>query len=527
MSEKLSTLPPIYYLTLEDQIKRINSIESDLVKHNLTATRVIGIDGRATDIRKKEYNHVVTGDYFSDMSSGDVCCALGHIKMLQAWLKTAESDVAIFFEDDVNLDCSNNWSFDWKEFMAEVNAQKKDWKVIQLALIRSDPIKEVRFRVRVTADWCVTAYIMKRDYAEFLVSRYVRPDGGYHLSVPGDPRAIPIVENLIYFPAEPHVYCVPLFTEKGSFGSTFFPNGIASTKDHNTRSLMDVSNWWMKHGKSTPLKNIMSEPNLPPSIPMIGTAVVANPKWVKRLIDSVDYPVDEFMIINNNGRGEIDADLDRLSIEHNNRFIKKVRVLHMPENLGVPASWNLMIKSYLRCPFWIIVNDDVAFCPGFLAEMHTETQRDPGAGLIHGHAGDHGIGSWDLFLIRDHVIREYGLFDENLYPAYGEDADYFLRFRHKPLRRIMSLKSNYLHGDGTKNDYHTHGRQTAKSDPTLEEKLNKVNLTNFEYMRLKWGPGWRSCDVTEFPFEESRGRTLPISYTTFDIDFMRSKHLGF
>jgi hypothetical protein len=181
----------------------------------------------------------------------------------------------------------------------------------------------------------------------------------------------------------------------------------------------------------------------------------------------------------------------------------------------------------MKSPFWIIVNDDVAFTPGFLAEMHTETMRDPGAGMIHGYQGDHGIGSWDLFLIRDHVVQEYGLFDENLYPAYGEDADYFLRFIHRPVRRIMSLKSNYLHGDGNKDQYHTHGSQTGKSDPILKEKLDAVNLTNFKYMEHKWGKGWRSCDVTPTPFVSSLGHGLPLSTTTFDLDFARSKYLGF
>jgi hypothetical protein len=143
--------------------------------------------------------------------------------------------------------------------------------------------------------------------------------------------------------------------------------------------------------------------------------------------------------------------------------------------------------------------------------------------MIHGFAGDHGIGSWDLFLIRDHVIQEYGMFDENLYPAYGEDADYFLRFIHKPIRRIMSLRSNYLHGEGNKDQYHTHGRQTEKSDPVLKQKLDKVNLTNFSYMEKKWGPGWRSCQVYTTPFNGDN----PLSYTTFDLEYVRSKHLGF
>jgi len=260
-------------------------------------------------------------------------------------------------------------------------------------------------------------------------------------------------------------------------------------------------------------------------IPVIGVPVVENPFWVKRLIESVDFPVQEFCIINNNGRGLIDAELDEMT-KLNPEFIQLIRVVHMPSNLGVSGSWNLIIKSYMMAPFWILVNDDVAFCPGFLKEMYEAATNDPEVGLIHGNSGDFGVGSWDLFLIRDHIIQKFGLFDENLYPAYNEDADYIMRFMHRPIKKIMSLTSNYKHGLGDKDEYYTHGSQTGKKDPVLKEKLNQVNLTNFEYMTQKWGAGWRKCSPTYTPFENEYGG-IPISTTTYNLDFVRSKNLGF
>jgi hypothetical protein len=41
------------------------------------------------------------------------------------------------------------------------------------------------------------------------------------------------------------------------------------------------------------------------SIPVIGTAVVNAPHWVYRLFYSIDYPVDTFIVFNNNGRDQI------------------------------------------------------------------------------------------------------------------------------------------------------------------------------------------------------------------------------
>jgi hypothetical protein len=259
------------------------------------------------------------------------------------------------------------------------------------------------------------------------------------------------------------------------------------------------------------------------SIPVIGTAVVKDTFWVSRLITSVDYPVDDFFIINNNGRGEITEQLDLLAkIKH--KFIKKITVTHMPANIGCAAAWNLVIKCYLNAPYWIIVNDDVAFKPNLLKEMIDRATEDPDVGMIHGHQGDFFVGSWDLFLIRDHVVQRYGLFDENLYPAYCEDADYHMRYLHNPIKKIMNLEGDYYHGFGSKREYHLHGSQTEKSEPGLKEKLDVVNNMNIEYLTEKWGKGWRMQWPTELPWKDS-AKTL--GDTRFDLEFARKKYLGF
>jgi GT2 family glycosyltransferase len=188
------------------------------------------------------------------------------------------------------------------------------------------------------------------------------------------------------------------------------------------------------------------------SIPVIGVPVVSNPYWITRLLMSIDYPVDDLVIINNNGRGEIDEELDNLKkITH--KFVKNIKVCHLPANIGCGGAWNFIIKCYMLAPYWVIVNDDVAFGSGLLEEMATKADADPDIGMIHGHFGDYNVGSWDLFLIRDHIIKQFGLFDENLYPAYCEDADYLMRFSHRPIKKILSLDSNYYHGHGDKTLY--------------------------------------------------------------------------
>jgi hypothetical protein len=259
------------------------------------------------------------------------------------------------------------------------------------------------------------------------------------------------------------------------------------------------------------------------SIPIIGTAVVNSTYWVSRLLMSIDYPVDNFFIVNNNGRGELDRELDNLK-KINHKFVKKITVTHLPANIGCGGAWNLIIKCYMNSPYWIIVNDDVSFGNGFLNEMASKAQGDATIGLIHGYAGDFNLGSWDLFLIRDFMIQEFGLFDENLYPAYCEDADYIMRTIHRPINKVVSLEKTYYHGLVERGNYYEAGSQTKKTDPTLADKLAECNAVNIDYLTKKWGDDWRMCNPTAMPFANDPAR---ISQSTYDLKFVRSKNLGF
>ena len=255
-------------------------------------------------------------------------------------------------------------------------------------------------------------------------------------------------------------------------------------------------------------------------IPVIGTAVMKNPHWVERLYRSIDYPVENFVIFNNNGKGEITQQLEEMH-KVKNYIINKLTICHLPSNLGVSTACNLIIKSYISAPYWIIVNDDVAFTEGLLKEM-VQAAKPNDIGMVHPYGGDFNDGAWDLFLIKDWVIQEHGLFDENLTPAYCEDADYIMRLHNKPIKKITSLTKPYYHGPGLCNEYYIHGSQTKKSNPELNQRLNEINIINFEYLNQKWGKGWRMTDPYKHPFNNE---TLPLSTTTFDLKFIRSKQI--
>ena len=182
----------------------------------------------------------------------------------------------------------------------------------------------------------------------------------------------------------------------------------------------------------------------------MGSAIVNGVSWIRRQISTIDYPVQHYILINNNGRGEINDELDDLMRE-NHAWIQHKHVVHMPANIGCSGAWNLIIKTSMLAPYWMICGHDVAFHPGFLAKM-AEAADNQAVGMVHADSGGHGCGSWSLFSIRDWVIQEYGLFDENFYPAYAEDLDYVMRLAKRPIKRVI-LNEPYFHGHSNNNNY--------------------------------------------------------------------------
>lgn len=258
-------------------------------------------------------------------------------------------------------------------------------------------------------------------------------------------------------------------------------------------------------------------------IPVIGTAVVNGVHWLRRQLASIDYPVADYIVINNNGRDEITQELNDLAAQHHDH-IDRIHMVHMPGNIGCAGAWNLVIKSRLMSPYWLIVNHDVEFTPGLL-DLIVQHTKDDKLGIIFPDAGEHGMGAWNFFVIRDWVIRDFGLFDENFYPAYAEDVDYLVRLNLHPIRTQRGLEIPYNHGHGPSREYANNGSQTWRTDPALKAGIDHGRIINEdEYLRRKWGPNWRWFDTHRTPFAL---QDQTVRYWIYDLEFCRRKYLGF
>jgi GR25 family glycosyltransferase involved in LPS biosynthesis len=519
MAKQLKNFPTVYYLSLKDSLERQHDLESQLSSRGVNFRMIEGYDGRTVDIREQLD---ITSPHSSPtgISSEVLSVAVSHLHMIYRWYTETDEEIGFFCEDDINFSLADYWNFDFSEFIEPL---PQDWQVIQMSLIKEDPVNwsDMRIRRKRWNDWSCCAYLMRREYAkEILDDFYDVETNSFNLKIK-ETRHIPLPENVIYPYNYKRCYVFPFFTENRVHDSTLIRQDNKDNIDTiQNQSSKFITDWWKENGNNINIKELV---NMVDKIPVIGAPVVNSTYWISRLIMSVDYPVENFVIINNNGRGELDEELNRL-VKMDHKFIDNIKVVHMPANVGCAGAWNLIIKCYMLAPYWIIANDDVAFGPGLLGEMVERINGDPMVGMIHPNAGDFNVGAWDLFLIRENVVKVFGLFDENTYPAYCEDADYIMRMSHRPIRKIVGLENKYMHGHGDSTMYYQTGSQTEKNENGLKEKLDHSNELNIDYLTRKWGIGWRKLSPNKEVFE---GEETPISATTYDLDFVRQKHLGF
>jgi len=160
-------------------------------------------------------------------------------------------------------------------------------------------------------------------------------------------------------------------------------------------------------------------------IPAMIVPVLTRHDLLYRMIESINYPVKDLVIIDNGARNH--------DWEPNwNQWISKIWHLKIPSNLGVASSWNFGIKSLPMADWWLITNFDVQW-GGDSLKMFQELSAPEKLVLSN------GVPEWCAFSIGSKIINEVGLFDESLHPAYFEDNDMERRIENKNFEIIRSF----------------------------------------------------------------------------------------
>ena len=247
--KKLTGLNTVYYTTLEESVDRRKKLEESLREHGVKNIKSI------VSKRFAECDDIVTGKYADTLNDGTKGCCVSHLKAIKEWYETTDEEYGFFCEDDLSLNTLEYWNFNWTEFISNL---PKDWGCVQMLSIRGD-YSDFKIRGRLWDDWSVTAYIIKRECAKYVIDNHII-DNTYHLELK-DSDVQPLIENIIYTSAG-KVYTIPLFVEDVGFRSTFQDGDgdVEYGQKRNHYYAHDcVINWWKDYGKNKTIEELMKK----------------------------------------------------------------------------------------------------------------------------------------------------------------------------------------------------------------------------------------------------------------------------
>lgn len=150
-------------------------------------------------------------------------------------------------------------------------------------------------------------------------------------------------------------------------------------------------------------------------IPVLGFATLTKFDLAQRLLDSIDYPVEHLVIVDNSGRKEFEPVIET-------DLIKNLWLIQVPHGLGANGAWNLIIKSTPHAPYWVIPNDDAYFEPGALQKIAEQVDTDAFNFLNINP-------KWSCVVPGEGAVLKGGLWDEVFHPIYFDDDEYEWRMR--------------------------------------------------------------------------------------------------
>lgn len=288
-------------------------------------------------------------------------------------------------------------------------------------------------------------------------------------------------------------------------------------------------------------------------VPVLGFPVSHDPGGVfsLRLLRSIDFPVGRLVLVLN-----VQETADPPWMQEVRARFPTLTVIKSNTNLGCAGGWNSVVEALPSAPYWLILNNDVAFLPGMLKRiaeamaesLESEAFNATGAGCSGEHragapfcrrVGDadvsapprpqpeppllmrsfrlrSGKDNLPAFALTRRAVAEVGLFDENFWPVYGEDTDYLARMRilskgvhvvddtveliHGPEDWMESSSGHY---SGSEHFIRSqlaggHSAAAAEAAETLAKQLESAD--NGKHFCLKYGPIERP-DCAELEYE--------------------------
>ena len=213
-------------------------------------------------------------------------------------------------------------------------------------------------------------------------------------------------------------------------------------------------------------------------IPALIVPVLIRHDLLDRMIQSINYPVRDLVIIDNGPQFEYEPTW--------NNWIHKVHHIKIPYNLGVASSWNLGIKSLPYADYWLFSGFDNLWGGESLQQFHEQSTPEK---LILSN----GYPNWTAFSLGWKVVDQVGLFDESFHPAYFEDNDYEWRCRQQNIEIVNSFIPVAHYNSSTLNAGF-HGKNSVSYESNAiyrQDKLRQNEATEGHWsIRRRRANGW-------------------------------------
>lgn len=164
-------------------------------------------------------------------------------------------------------------------------------------------------------------------------------------------------------------------------------------------------------------------------IPVVGFATLKRFDLAERLLNSIDFPVENLVIVDNSGLAEWNPTKPE--------WVQNMWIIRVPFGLGLVGAWNLIIKATPYAPYWVLVNDDAWFAPGTLRTITEEVDTDA-LNFLDVYP------KWSAPIFGEGMVGKVGLYDERFYPLYFDDNDLERRVAHHGVR-IKSIDAKVHH----------------------------------------------------------------------------------
>ena len=209
----------------------------------------------------------------------------------------------------------------------------------------------------------------------------------------------------------------------------------------------------------------------PEAIPVVGIPVLQNHRRLQRVLDSLDYPIQRLVILDQSGK----KNWKPIQPE----CVEELIVWNFPHAMGVATSWNIIIKGNPFASHWIFLNDDIIFPAGSLAILAERARENTDKIVIP------TIARFSAFSIGEGVISKLGLFDEQFFPMYYEDTDYLHRCYHHKVE-ILEIDCPIHHE--TSSTIHKDGY--AEKNSQTFPRLYNYHMSKLQKGRYDAGDGW-------------------------------------